>query len=83
MEIPREDRSYAYLDDFSVTEAFRGRGIGTALLRRAEAYARERGVPAVLLHVEKSNGGALRLYERQGWSVYRDDGSRLLLAKEL
>ncbi len=83
VEIHREAQDYAYLDDFSVTESMRGRGIGTALLKRAETYARGLGIPAVLLHVEKSNGQARRLYERLGWSVFRDDGSRLLLLKEL
>ena len=82
-EVCREPEAYVYLDDFSVTEAYRSRGIGTALLRRAEAYAVELGIPAVLLHVEKTNVPARRLYERSGFSVYRDDGQRYLMHKRV
>ena len=82
VEVHREAQAYLYLDDFSVTEAYRNRGIGTELLRTAEACAQELGIPAVTLHVEKSNVSALRLYERRGYAVFRDDGSRYLMVKE-
>ena len=83
VEVHREREEYAYLDDFSVTEAYRSRGIGTALIRAAEEYARELALSAVLLHVEKTNEAARRLYEREGFTVFRDDGTRLLLCKRL
>lgn len=83
VEVHREADAYLYLDDLSVTERCRGAGIGTALILRAEDYAREIGVPAVVFHVEKANEAALRLYTRLGYTLRREDGSRLLLAKRM
>ena len=62
---------------------YRNRGIGSALLRAAEAYAGETGSRSVLLHVEKTNTSAMRFYERSGYSVFRDDGDRFLLKKDM
>lgn len=81
IEVHRETEDRLYLDDLSVAAPYRGAGIGTALLRRAEDYARELGVPAVMLHVERTNAGALRLYERLGYRALRGEGSRLLMGK--
>ena len=83
VEVHYEPRKYIYLDDFSVTAAYRNMGIGSALMRIAEAYAREKEVSAVLLHVEKTNESAMRLYERMQNSVFRDDGHRLLMKKDI
>ncbi len=83
VEVHREAREYLYLDDFSVTEACRNKGIGTALIEAAEAYAKKLGIPAVLLHVEKGNKPASRLYRRLGYSIYREEQSRYLMKKEL
>ncbi len=33
----------------------------------------------ILFHVEKTNTSALRLYERLGYKIFRDDGNRVLL----
>ncbi len=77
------EKTYLYADDFSVTAAYRGRGIGTRLMKAAEDYARETGIPAIVLHVEKNNGSAFRFYERLGYSIFRDDGDRYLLCREL
>ena len=83
VEVYREPDNYIYLDDLSVTERYRGRGIGTRLIREAEAYAKERGIGSILFHVEKSNVSAFRLYERLGFAVLRDDGSRYLMKKDI
>ena len=83
VEVHREQQDYIYLEDFSVSASHRSRGIGTALIDRAERYAWQLGIDAVLLHVERSNTAALRLYERLGYSVFRDDGNRLLLLKNI
>ena len=79
----REEQAYLYLDDFSVAAAYRGSGIGTKLMETAEAYAREIGIPAIVLHVEKNNESAFRFYKRLGYTIFRDDGDRYLLSKEL
>ena len=83
VEVHHEQNDYIYLDDFSVTEAYRNKGIGTKLICCAEAYAKEIGIPAVLLHVEKTNESARNLYERLGYSIYRDDGHRFLMKKDI
>ena len=83
VEVYSEPQKYIYLDDFSVTAAYRNRGIGQALIHTAEAYAKETGASAVLLHVEKTNESAMRLYEKLNYAVFRDDGSRLLLKKDI
>ncbi len=75
------DMDYIYLDDLSVTEAYRNLGIGSALIREAEIYARKIGIRDIVFHVEKSNTSAFRLYERLGYKVFRDDGSRYLMNK--
>ena len=45
VEVHREDEDdFVYLDDLSVTEKYRGHGIGSALIREAENYAKEIGI---------------------------------------
>ena len=83
VEVYHEQGGYIYLDDFSVAEAYRNQGIGSELLRAAEAYAGEIHIPVVCLHVEKTNASAMRLYERSGYSIYRDDGNRYLMKKDM
>lgn len=46
----------------------RGQGVGTRLLERAKADALRRDLPAVTLRVFKNNAGAVRLYERFGFT---------------
>lgn len=59
----------------------RGRGIGMALLKAAEQYARDRGIPQMVLHVEKSNLRARRLYKRSGFTDDKDEGGRIRMKK--
>jgi ribosomal protein S18 acetylase RimI-like enzyme len=56
----------------AVREDVRGRGIGSALLDRLIARARERGLPALSLSVEPDNP-AVRLYERAAFHVIQRD----------
>lgn len=53
----------------SVTAEWRGRGVGTALMRAAEDWARERGAERMILDLAANNRGAQRLYERLGYAV--------------
>ena len=52
VEVYHDPVDHIYLDDFSVTAAYRSKGIGSALIRTAEAYAKQIGSQAVILHVE-------------------------------
>ena len=83
IEVHRGARNCIYLDDLSVTARYRDRGIGTALIERAEAYGRELRLPCVDLHAERSNPAALRLYAKLGYSVCEEQGTRYLLRKAL
>lgn len=83
VEFHHDPINHIYLDDFSVTAAYRNKGIGSALIRAAETYAEQIGSRVVILHVEKTNTSALRFYERSGYSVFRDDGQRFLLKKDI
>ena len=74
---------FLYLDDFSVTAACRGQGIGSRLLDMAEEYAAALELGETHLHVERDNLGARRLYRRRGFGVLAEQGARLLLGKKL
>jgi aminoglycoside 6'-N-acetyltransferase len=54
----------------AVDPGWRGRGVGTALLRAAEAWASERGATRMTLGLDAFNTGALRLYERMGYEAW-------------
>lgn len=55
--------------DISLLRAWRGRGLGTALLRQVQIQTRRSGLPKTWLHVEAHNIAAARLYERLGFRV--------------
>ncbi|MGH9445427.1 MAG: GNAT family N-acetyltransferase [Terriglobia bacterium] len=53
--------------DIAVLPDYRGKGIGTLIVRRLMVEASDRGAP-LRLHVERNNR-ALRLYDRLGFQV--------------
>jgi GNAT superfamily N-acetyltransferase len=61
-----------YTDGLFVDRAFRGQGIGGALLRARIDAARERGYRACLSHVRAGNTPALRSHARYGNPVVED-----------
>jgi GNAT superfamily N-acetyltransferase len=69
------DRDYftqhprAYVHILVVDDAVEGRGIGRALMGRAEDWAREHGMKEVVLDVFANNRGAIAFYERCGYAV--------------
>jgi ribosomal protein S18 acetylase RimI-like enzyme len=67
------------VDDLYLVPAQRGRGLGRAALERVEAAARELGVRALHLEVERENESARELYRRRGFR----DNDRLLMTKML
>lgn len=81
IEVHREPENYLYYDDLSVSEACRGRGIGSALMKKGEEYCEQLGFSAIVLHVEETNMDARRLYEKNGFALLKTDGTRLCLIK--
>lgn len=62
-------RDRLVLDGICVDPAYRGGGIGTALLGAAEQYARDHGLRTVRLSVIDRNPRAEALYRRRGFAI--------------
>ncbi len=70
---PYPDRYTAYLYSLRVRPEMRNKGVGRRLILEAEKDLIRRGFTRVLIAVAKVNDGALRLYERMGYSRIGDD----------
>ncbi len=73
---PSRGNPRGYLFALRVFEPFQGLAVGTALVRVAEAALRARGSRYVSIAVGKDNPRARRLYERLGYSIYREEVGR-------
>ena len=81
------DLSGGVISHLLVLAGFRDQGLGTALVAEAEQWLRENGAHRAAVLVEKSNSGAIRLYERlsytktgeavETWPEPTEDGSLL------
>lgn len=60
-------RRILVLNDLYVAEPARRGGVAQALLREAEAFAREAGALRLALETGEDNRAAQRLYEKLGW----------------
>ncbi len=60
-----------YVFGIAVDDAYRGRGVGRALLRAVLAGGRRLGARRVGLHVAVGNERAVHLYESEGFEVLR------------
>lgn len=59
--------SQGWIMDFAVLPEWRGKGAGRALLKAAEDYCSEQGLPYLGLAVSSHNVRALHLYEQSGF----------------
>ena len=69
---PEGEPGTYYLSTMGVDPAFRGRGIGTALMTAAEERGRQLGFSRASLLVSRGKERAQALYERQGYAVIAD-----------
>lgn len=60
------DFTTLYIDDLCVDEAFRGKGVGSALYAYIRRFAKETGCRSVTLNVWACNESAKKFYEAQG-----------------
>ena len=65
------ERDFLDIDEFAVAEGWRRQGIATALIRFAQAYAKEKGFHRIELNMWEFNQGALAFYEAAGFSTFR------------
>jgi ribosomal protein S18 acetylase RimI-like enzyme len=56
------------VEDLIVERRARGCGVGRALLRAVEGWARQRGATRLQLLADRENAPALAFYEATGWS---------------
>lgn len=60
---------YAHIEDISVAEAYRGQGIGTMLLGKAETWAKTNNLNALSLECQDNNVLASRFYKKNGFVI--------------
>lgn len=86
---PASDPGYGFVDDatpdlaIAVAPEWRGKGVGGALLQALMRAARSNRFGAISLSVQKSNHAAMKLYEREGFGRFRDDGDAWVMKAEL
>ncbi|HOW07773.1 MAG TPA: GNAT family N-acetyltransferase [Flexilinea sp.] len=67
------EQPYMFLSSFRVKPDFRNRGLGTLLLKICEVTARDRNIHNVFLNCAKTNKRCKAFYERNGFTVLRED----------
>jgi ribosomal-protein-alanine N-acetyltransferase len=83
---PRKSLLFSWIATIGVLPEHQHRGIGRALLRACEEQLK---TPSVRLCVRTDNGGAIRMYEQEGfqrldvWRNYYKDGRDALVMEKL
>ena len=70
--------SQGFIYDIFVKEEFRGKGIGTVLMEKAESRCQERGYSRIGLMVSPDNQLAIKLYTKMGFKT-----EQMFMEKEL
>lgn len=79
---------YGHVDDetpslaISLYEEYRGKGYGTAMMKKMLEILKEKGYRKVSLSVQKANR-AVRLYESLGFKVLKDKDDEYIMVREL
>jgi len=62
-------RRHAVVENLAVVKRFRRFGIGTALMERAQRWAKSQNATQVDLHVWEFNTGAIAFYQKLGYTM--------------
>lgn len=73
----------AFLWQFGVSPPIQSLGVGSAMVRRAEEAARDRGLVVAEIAAETDNPRARELYERLGYTVVGERDGEWILRKDL
>lgn len=76
--IPADIRDHVHVENLVVAEDYRQRGIGKALLGKAEDLARRRGLRSITLGVVSGNTPAEETYRRAGFKPSAIEMRRVL-----
>lgn len=77
------NRNLAFLTNISVSPAWRGLGIASRLLDNSIEKVRELGFLRLELEVNRSNRGAITLYEKRGFLSVEKSGPGLKMVLDL
>ncbi len=72
-ESKSDGRTRAYLYSLRVFPPYRSRGLGTKMLNFCLNYLKSRGFAFATIAAEKKNPLALKLYERLGFKIYKEE----------
>lgn len=81
-------KDYGYVDDhtpsfaISLYKEYRGRGIGTELMKRMLSLLKEKGYQKASLSVQKENF-AYKMYLKLGFEVILENGEEFIMIKHL
>jgi streptothricin acetyltransferase len=60
---------FGYIEDLSVNDRFRRRGLGRMLVKRAIRWAKDSQLPGLMLETQNNNVAACLLYESCGFEI--------------
>ncbi|MFW9930249.1 MAG: GNAT family N-acetyltransferase [Candidatus Thorarchaeota archaeon] len=71
---------YLYINTIIVKSKYRGKQIGSTLMKKAELIAKKRHLKGLCLYVARGNKRALNLYRRLGYNLTGGFGNRFVVA---
>jgi ribosomal protein S18 acetylase RimI-like enzyme len=66
-----------YISNVATLPQYQGRGVGTALIAKAEQKAKQRGAGKMVLDVEKENLKAIKLYKQLSYEIIQESSVQL------
>ncbi len=72
-ETKSDGKTRAYLYSFRVFPPYRSQGLGTAMIAFCEKFLKSKNFLYTTIACEKKNPGALRLYEKLGYKIFKEE----------